>query len=85
MEPVTSLTGRDFNRDIGGAKSLADQGPVIVTDRGAPAYVLMTYETFRRLAGAGRSVADVLDDPAGYDIDFEPEAVSLGLRSADLG
>jgi prevent-host-death family protein len=84
MEPVTSVTGRDFKRDIGGAKSLADRGPVIVTDRGAPACVLMTYETFQRLAGAGRSVADVLDDPAGYDINFRPEVISLGLQTADL-
>lgn len=84
MEPVTRVTGRDFNRDIGGAKSLADRGPVIVTDRGAPAYVLMTYETFQHLTGAGRSVADVLDDPAGHDIDFMPGAVSLGLQTADL-
>jgi len=85
MEPVTSLSGRDFNRDIGGAKSLADRGPVIVTDRGEPAYVLMSYETFRRLAGGGRSVADVTDDPAGYGIDFEPPRLSLGLRAADPG
>jgi prevent-host-death family protein len=81
METVTS---RDFNRDVSGAKAKADKGPVIVTDRGHPAYVLLRYDEFQRLAGGGRSIADALDDPDTDDIEFDPPRLSLSVSPAEL-
>jgi len=86
--PTTHLTSREFNQDLARAKRAADQGPVIVTDRGAPAYVLMTHEAYRRLTGErGASIVDLLaqaDDVT--DDDFAPVILGdLGFRPADLG
>ena len=40
-EATTTFTSREFNRDVSAAKRAAANGPVIVTDRGQPAYVLL--------------------------------------------
>ena len=48
---VTTLSGRDFPRNIRRARRAADDGPVIITDRGEPAYVLLSHDDYRRLAG----------------------------------
>jgi prevent-host-death family protein len=43
------MTAREFNQNVSGAKRAADDGPVAITDRGAPVYVLMRHEDFKRL------------------------------------
>lgn len=47
---VTTMTSREFNQHTGRAKAAANSGPVIITDRGEPAYVLMSNEEYRRLS-----------------------------------
>ncbi len=65
---VTTMTSREFNQRTGEAKAAADQGPVIITDRGRPAYVLLSNAEFERLGGKRPfvSAADALADP-NYD------------------
>ena len=67
------MTSRAFNQDTGRAKKAAVQGPVIITDRGEPTYVLLSIEDYRRLADrpvtlfealAGRPVFDEEDREA---------------------
>ncbi|THV12634.1 type II toxin-antitoxin system Phd/YefM family antitoxin [Rhizobium rhizophilum] len=43
-----SLTSRELNHDVGRAKKAAEAGPVVITDRGRPSHVLMTYGEFER-------------------------------------
>ena len=50
-EATATFTAREFNRDVSAAKRAAADGPVIVTDRGRPAYVLLEIDDYRRLAG----------------------------------
>jgi len=69
---MAKLTSREFNQDVGRAKRAANKGPVIITDRGRPAYVLMRHETYRRLAGQGASIRLLLADPESADVEFEP-------------
>ena len=69
---ITTISSRDFNQDTGGAKKSADKGPVIITDRGRPAHVLMSFEDYQKLIGKGLSLADALAMPGGEDIDFDP-------------
>lgn len=69
---MTKMSSREFNQDVGRAKREADKGPVIITDRGEPAYVLLNHETYRRLAGKEPSIVDLLGDEATKDIEFEP-------------
>ena len=82
---ATILSGRKFNQDVSGAKRAANNGPVIITDRGEPAYVLLRHEDYRRLVGGGPTIRDMLDQPGMADIDFEPIRLGSGImRPADL-
>ena len=82
---TTTISSRQFNHDVGGAKRAADSGPVIVTDRGIPAFVLLRYEDYRRLAGHGHaSILDLLDHPESAELDFDPPPVGQEVfRPAD--
>lgn len=73
---VTKLSSREFNQDVSRAKRAADKGPVVITDRGEPAYVLMRHEAYKRLAGKNQSLLDLLYYPGADEVDFE-----LPLRS----
>jgi prevent-host-death family protein len=76
--PVTKLSSREFNQHVSRAKRAADKGPVVITDRGEPAYVLMRHDAYRRLAGRGKSILDMLAMPGIEDIEFD--APKLGRR-----
>ena len=84
---ITTLSGREFNQDIARAKRAAENGPVIITDRGAPAFVLQRYEDWRQQTGArpGVSLLEALADPASAAVEFEPPKVTGAIgRAADL-
>jgi len=66
------LTSREFNQDVARAKRAANEGPVIITDRGRPAYVLMRHETYQRLAGRRAGIRASLAHPESEDVAFEP-------------
>ena len=69
----TRLTSREFNQDTGRAKQAARKGPVIITDRGVPANVLLSYRDYQRLVAQGISLAETLALPAAQArIEFEP-------------
>jgi prevent-host-death family protein len=65
---ITTMTSRQFNQQTSRAKQAADHGPVVVTDRGEPAYVLMSYGEYSKLdkPTANRNAAEALADP-NYD------------------
>lgn len=82
---ITNLTSREFNQDASGAKKAANDGPVIITDRGRPAHVLLSIEEYQRLTGNIQSIVDLLAMPNAEDIDFEPPKLSGNLfKPADL-
>ncbi len=69
---ITTITSREFNQDTSGAKKAAQKGPVFITDRGRPAHVLLTIESYRMIAGEQANIAELLAMPGAADIDFEP-------------
>ena len=84
---ITTLSGREFNQDIARAKRAAESGPVIITDRGSPAFVLQRYDDWRQQTGArpGVSLLEALADPASADVEFEPPKVTGAIgRAAEL-
>jgi prevent-host-death family protein len=81
---MTTLTSREFNQETGRAKKAADQGPVFITDRGRPSYVLLSIDDYRRLTGTGRSIADLLAMPGVDDIDLELPSLRDPPSAADL-
>jgi prevent-host-death family protein len=82
---VTTISSREFNQDVSRAKRAADEGPVIITDRGQPAYVLLRHEAYKRLAGGGPNILELLGMPGGEDIEFDPPRLGGGIfRVPDL-
>jgi prevent-host-death family protein len=81
---ITTLSSREFNQDAGRAKKAAEKGPVFITDRGRPAHVLLSIEDYRRLAGGGRSLLDMVAQSDGGDFDFDPPKLGDISRPADL-
>ncbi len=81
---VTTFTSREFNQNLARAKRAAKSGPVIVTDRGRPAHVLLGIDDYRRLAGKPRNLAEALSMARLADIDFEPARVRIDSPAADL-
>ncbi|ACI57819.1 prevent-host-death family protein (plasmid) [Rhizobium leguminosarum bv. trifolii WSM2304] len=81
---VTTLSSRELNHDVSSAKKAAKKGPVIITDRGKPSHVLLTYEEFQRLSGSRQSLIDGLSMPGLSEIDFMPTRVEIKTRGVDL-
>jgi prevent-host-death family protein len=82
--PITTVSSREFNQDASGAKRAASKGPVIITDRGRPAHVLLTIEAYQKLTQKSASIAELLAMPGVADVEFEPPRVGRMARAADL-
>lgn len=83
----TKLSSREFNQDISRAKRAADDGPVIITDRGQPAYVLLRHEAYKKLSGEGLNIRQLLCEQNTNDVDVEFEAEkikNIGLKPVNL-
>jgi prevent-host-death family protein len=65
------MTSREANQDFSRAKRAARNGPVIITERGKPSQVLLSYEDYSRLKGVGRSILAALALPGSEDIELE--------------
>ncbi len=81
---ITTNSSRAFNQDASRAKQAARSGPVIITDRGRPAHVLLTIEEYRRITGTGRTVAECLAMPGAEDIELMLPERPDRPRAADL-
>jgi len=84
---VQTYSSRDFTRDVSAAKRAAAHGPVLITDRGRPAYALLSIQDYYALSGAQQdSLLNVMDAiPGGVDIEFDPPKAHIALPVADLG
>ena len=81
---ITRLSSRELNHDVSSAKKAARNGPVVITDRGRPSHVLMTYDAFCRLTGERRSLAQALAMPGLSGVDFDPPRTEIAPRDVDL-
>jgi prevent-host-death family protein len=66
------MSSREANQDFSRAKREAKSEPVIITERGRPASVLMSYDEYKRLVGKPESLFDLLAAPGQDDIEFDP-------------
>lgn len=76
---MTTMTAREFNRDVSAAKREASRGPVVITDRGEPAYVLLSIDEYRRFSERGAPLVERLSMDDDLDIEFEPVGIELRL------
>lgn len=81
---ITTLSSRDLNQNIGRAKRASLAGPVIITDRGKPAHVLLSYRQYQQLTGQQQTLAEALSMPEATDTDFDPPRLNVGLRVPDF-
>ena len=82
---ITVITSRTFNQQVSKAKRDAAKGPVLITDRGRPAHVLLTIEEYQRIAEKEASIVESLAMPQAADIELEPPRLTDKLiRLPDL-
>ena len=82
--PITTLTSREFNQDTARAKKAAAKGPVVITDRGAPSHVLLSYDRYLALSGGTPDIVDLLGMPEAADIAFDPPKAHIAGRPVNL-
>ena len=81
---VTTLSSREFNQDASRAQRAAKSGPVIITERGRPAHVLMTIEEYQKLTGGEMALSRALEQAGEGDFAFEPPRVEGVFRAAEF-
>ncbi|PJK08246.1 prevent-host-death protein [Lysobacteraceae bacterium NML95-0200] len=84
---VTTVSAREFARDLAAAKRATSDGPVFITDRGKPTLALLKIEDYYRLQGGRpRSLLEVMESiPCAAGIEFEAERGASLPREADWG
>lgn len=85
MNAIHTITSREFGQNVSSAKHLAKEGPLFITDRGKPAFVLLNIGDYRQLTGAEREMSllelmDSLPDTSEVE-DFEITPLTIALRS----
>ena len=76
---TVKINSKEFNQQISRAKRAAQQEPVIITDRGQPRWVLVSYETYQQFITSKQSIAQLLAVPAAAaDV-----ALPLPMRQLD--
>jgi prevent-host-death family protein len=83
--PIQTVSSRDFTRDIAAAKRAAVDGPVLITDRGQPAFALLSIKDYYRLTGKQElSLLQVMDGlPGAEGIEFEAPRATIELKPVD--
>lgn len=82
---ITTVSSRTFNQDTSRVKKAAADGPVFITDRGRPSYVLLTINDYERLQMNELNIVEMLAMPVGGDIKFDPPRMGEDwVRPADL-
>lgn len=81
------MTSREFNQRSSQAQKYALEEPVIITNRGTPAFVLMTYAEYEKTKKAKpfRSALDALlpTDDADIELELQPRSQAQ-RRSVDF-
>jgi len=72
---ITTISSREFNQDTGRAKKAAKKGPVIITDRGKPAHVLLSIKEYEKITHKRENIADLLALPQADLFEFDPPRV----------
>jgi hypothetical protein len=79
------FSSRDFTRDVAAAKAAALTGPVLITDRGHPAFVMLNIDEYRRLQGKAPSLFALMQQLPALPADVvEIPRMELEFRDVDL-
>ena len=92
---IATMNSRTFARDAALVKRAAQQGPVIITERGKPALAVLHIEEYYRLTGQsggpslleamqGITAPDGLGDGVMLELPIRSEASAIQHRIPDL-
>lgn len=81
---IATMNSRTFARDAAAVKRAAQQGPVIITERGKPALAVLRIEDYYRLTGqtGGPSLLQAMQSvaaPQGVELELPERATGAGL------
>lgn len=83
---MTIVSSRNFNQDTSAAKRETANGPVIITDRGKPAHVLLTFDDYEKLKAHRMTLTEALAQSEEGDFEFDiPKMGDWELRIPDFG
>ncbi|MFZ7158020.1 type II toxin-antitoxin system Phd/YefM family antitoxin [Avibacterium gallinarum] len=75
---MTIMTSREFNQHLNQAQKAAQIAPVIVTNRGEPTYVLMSYTDYQKMLRSlsPRNALEALmpQDEADIELEIPPRS-----------
>lgn len=74
---MATISAREFNQDVSAAKREAKRSPVVITDRGQPAFVLLSIEEYQRLLADGGDLVERLSMDDDIEVEFEPLRLDL--------
>ena len=76
------MSAREFNQGLSRAKRVALKTPVVITDRGEPSHVLMSFSEYEKLTRSPESFVErlLMEDP----VDVEIEDIEVGLRPVEF-
>ena len=81
MANTQTVTSREFVHNVSAAKRTAAEGhTVIITDRGAPAFALLSYAEYQRLKRPRKNMAELLALPQADGLEFDIEPVTIGAQ-----
>jgi prevent-host-death family protein len=83
---IHTVSSREFTRDIAAAKRAAVEGPVLITDRGEPAFALLNIDDYYRLTGRQEvSLLQLMDSlPRTEGIEFEAPRATIELKPVQV-
>ncbi|NJS37595.1 MAG: prevent-host-death protein [Brachymonas sp.] len=82
---ISTISSREFTRDVAAAKRAASAGPVFITDRGTPAFALLRMEDYHRLTGKReRTLLEVMQSMPRVEVEVEFPKLDIQLRVPDF-
>lgn len=83
---IRTFSSREFLRDAAAVKRAAQEGPVFITDRGEPRFVLLTVQSYYAQQNQSQQSflahMDAID--GGGSFEFEPATLDGSLRIPDF-
>ena len=81
---ITTFSSRECDQDFARAKRATFKGPVFITARGRPAYVLLKIEDYRKLAGESKTLVEALGQPGVPEFEFNPPRLAWYSKSVNF-
>ncbi|MFP4258158.1 MAG: type II toxin-antitoxin system Phd/YefM family antitoxin [Desulfovermiculus sp.] len=81
---MRTISSKDFNQHASEVKKAANQGPVMITNRGKPGHILLSVEEYKKLTGTRPKITELLAMPGSEDIDLEVPHLDDLAQAADF-